>query len=45
MIQNPYWDHTSFFDPLSVEVDQPHPLPDTIPFHPALTLLSNSSRE
>jgi hypothetical protein len=30
LIQNPDWDHTSLFDPLSLKVDQATPCPDPV---------------
>jgi hypothetical protein len=31
LIQNPFWDHTKFFDPLSSQLDSPESLPSDIP--------------
>lgn len=38
LILNPYWDHNLVYDQLSDTVDDPLPLPDSIPCHPALPL-------
>jgi hypothetical protein len=35
LLQNPFWDHTSIFDPASDMLDPPLPLPDSEPFHQA----------
>jgi hypothetical protein len=32
LIQNSFWDHTSFYDPLSSTIDKPNTLPPEIPF-------------
>jgi hypothetical protein len=32
LIQNPNWDHNTFFDPLSTTIEHPATLPDEIPF-------------
>jgi hypothetical protein len=32
LIQNPFWDHTSLFDPLSSQLENPESLPTDVPF-------------
>ena len=32
LIHNKHWNHESLFDPISLQINEPKPLPDSIPF-------------
>ena len=35
LLRNPFWDHTQLNDPITMDLEDPLPLDESVPFHPA----------